>query len=230
MCLLQGSASKQGIQPLNLLIILMTTCHFAGETQTMAAATEEQAQAAAQAAAQEAAEDGAPDGPQDMDTDGPPPVEDESPTITPEQSTSLPSNKDNPHAQGKKKGGQGPGGQIEMKAAHQDDDDDEIEEDALENGEMDDRQGDEGSFAAQLQRVSLRDREPFREAFDPVEDGMNAREVSEERLEMLRRQVAEALHGNGEQETGGLPGAQSAEYGQQMWSRCEALTSGWGQV
>ncbi len=195
----------------------------------MAAATEEQAQAAAQAAIQEAAEDGAPDGPQDMDTDDSPPVEDETPaTISPEQTTSLPSSKDDPHAQGKKKGSQGPGGQIEMKAAHQDDDNDEDEEEALENGEMDDRQGDEGSFAAQLQRVSLRDWEPFREGSDPVEDGLNAREVSEERLEMLRRQVAEALHGNGEQETGGLPGAQSAEYGQQMWSRCEALTSGRG--
>ncbi|KAK9833665.1 hypothetical protein WJX74_002204 [Apatococcus lobatus] len=198
----------------------------AGEAQTMAAATEEQAHAAAQAAFQEAGAEGGEDGLQDMEIDDPtvPQDEDVQPALKPEQASSLGPDDSKPKG-GKQKGGkQGPGGRMEFDP-NQPEDDPTALDGALHNEEhLDDRQADERSFAAQLQKVTLRDEASAGAGAEASTDAEDPQGICAERLEMLRDQVAQALHGNGAQEPSDLSGA--VEYGQQMWSRCEALTSG----
>lgn len=92
------------------------------------------------------------------------------------------------------------------------------------DSKSDQRQGDEHSFAAQLQRVTLRDEVALGSGAETSTDIVDPQGISPERLEMLREQMAQALHGDGVHETSCLP--EAAEYGQQMWLRCEALTSG----
>ena len=198
-----------------------------GETQTMAAATEEQAHAAAQAAVQEADAEAAEEGLQDMDTEDPIAPQDDDPAahVNPEQATTLPTRADDPQQGKQQKGGrQNPGGRMEMDPGQIEDDAAGLKGASDDEGMAEDRQGDDGSFAAQLQRVTLGDEASAGAGAEASTDLANPQGISADRMEMLRDQVAQALHGNAAQETSSLPGA--AEYGQQMWSRCEALTSG----
>lgn len=99
-----------------------------------------------------------------------------------------------------------------------------LDADMDDDSKSDQRQGDEHSFAAQLKRVTLRDEVALGTGAETSTDIVDPQGISPERLEMLREQMAQALHGDGVHKTSCLP--EAAEYGQQMWSRCEALTSG----
>ena len=167
------------------------------------------------------------DGLQNMDTDESPGAsdDDQAPDLRPEQAAGLPPRADEPKQGSKQKGGkQGPGGRTEMDPGWAANDPTALDADMDNDSKSDQRQGDEHSFAAQLQRATLRDEAALGTGAETSTDVADPQGISPARLEMLREQVAQALHGDGAQGTSSLP--EAAEYGQQMWSRCEALTSG----